>query len=349
MGCTDGQRGRVRILYLTGLLVLVLVQLGSGATPSSPYIAVANYSGGNILTFDAATGAPLGAFGSFPTPLSEFNRGPDGKLYVTVYSYSDDYNIYRIDPATGASGRFVNGSGYGGIRGMSFGPNGDLFVAAGKGAIIEFDGVTGQYKRDFISGIATPIDLAFAPNGTLYVARGHQEIPGGSSILRFDGHTGASLGTFAATHVDTPQNIFVGPDGDVYVTNQWFNAEPLVKFDGVTGAVKFTASAGLNNPQGMDIGLNNELLVASWDNTIKRFDAISGAYLGDLVQQSGVDWPTGVIAFIPEPSQWGLLPIGTGILALAHRFGRDRRQNAREAAIPSDAKIVGSGTEVEYG
>ena len=284
------------------LTCLPCAQLGPAAAIAKPYIAVANYSFGGLLRYDAKTGAFLDSIGSFPTPRSELNLGPDGNFYVTIFSYSDDFQIHRINPKTGASTLFIDATGLGSMRGLDFGPNGNLFVASSsRNAIMEFNGQTGEFIRDFITGIRSPIDLDFAEDGTLYVARGHHQISNPSSILRYNGQTGAFISTFATSNVDTPQNILVGTDGDVFVTNQWTNAEPLVRFDGTTGAVKFAVSGGLANPQGLTFGVNGELLVASWDDTIKRFDASSGALLGNLVTGGVLSDPIGVI-FIPEPS-----------------------------------------------
>jgi WD40 repeat protein len=293
-------------------------QSGLAAPITTPYIATLNYFAGGLQRYDAKTGALIDTIGELPLRRSELNIGPDGNFYVTI---SNQFEIKRIDARTGATTQFIDASQIGHIRGMDFGPNGNLFVASPSlGSILEFNGQTGQFIRYFIRGIATPIDLDFAPNGSLFVARGHQQISGPSSILEYDGQTGAFIRTFATTQVDTPQNILVGPTGDVFVTNQWINAAPLVRFDGITGAVKFAVDGGLNNPQGMAFGVNGELLVASWHDSIKRFNAGTGVFLGNLVVGGSLDDPIGVI-FVPEPST---LLLGMVTLVTLPRYRRTR-------------------------
>jgi len=305
------RHGSRKIRIWVGLLILMLSC--SGAYASSSRIVTLNYFSGGLLQFDAHSGASLGYTPALPLRRSELLGGPDGNVYVTIFSYSDAFEILKVDPNSGVATQFVDGRGYGDLRGMDFGPNGNLFVAApSEGKILEFNGITGQYEGDFVSGIAAPIDLSFSQDGSsMFVARGHHQISSPSSILRYDGTTGTFIDTFATDQIDTPQNVLVGPEGDVYVTNQWTDGQPLVAFDGVTGDIKFAVSAGLENPQGMDIGIDGELLVASWDDSIKRFDAESGIYLGDLVNGSGLRDPIGVV-FFPEPTISALIDIKPG-------------------------------------
>ena len=100
------------------------------------------------------------------------------------------------------------------------------------------------------------LDLAFGADGHLYVssdsARG-----GVLGVLKFDGATGAFIGTFVpggsggfANAVD----IEFGPDGHLYVSD--FNVDAVLKYDGTTGASLgqfVTASSG---------GLSGVLLIA---------------------------------------------------------------------------------------
>lgn len=301
-------------LVLVMLLNLLLTSVAPAAPVASPHIVVANYASGDLRRYDATTGAALGSFGSIPIRINELNTGPDGFFYVTIFSFSDQFQIVRVNPDTGATTEFVNWSGNGGIRGMDFGPDGNLYVASTTShAILKFNGQSGQFMGNFITGVHTPIDLDFSRDGKLYVARGHHQLSTPSSILRYDAHTGAFIDTFSAVQVDTPQNILVGPDGDVYVTNQWDTAQPLVRFDGATGAVKFAVSGGLSNPQGLAFGMNNDLLVASWDDTVKRFDPSTGALLGNLVTGPSLNEPSGLV-FVPEPA--GAILVGIVALSL---------------------------------
>jgi DNA-binding beta-propeller fold protein YncE len=160
--------------------------------------------------------------------------GPDGKkdgkldLYVGA---AHEGAIYRYDGTTGAfKGVFVTAAS-GGLdapAGMVFGADGNLYVASGNwftssngpfysgdfppGAVLRFEGPSGKNPGAFLGtfvvggsgGLANPNGILFGPNGDLFVAScvesgtGGTLIaePGTSQVLRYDGTTGAFLGTF---------------------------------------------------------------------------------------------------------------------------------------------------------
>jgi outer membrane protein assembly factor BamB len=283
--------------------VVLLVQIrDAGAAPilSVPHVLVSSASfGDGVSRVNAATGQYIdklftGLNLSSGAPMAV---GPDGNLYIGSFSQNvvHKFNI-RIGSYYG-----IFAAGANGVRGITFGPNGNLFVAAASAnAVKEYDGITGEFIRNFIS-ISTPIDLMFGPGNILYVARGHHQISNPSSIVRYDGLSGAFLGTFASQQVDTPQSLLVGSDGDVFVTNQWFGAAPLVKFDGATGAVEFTAT-GLGNPQGLLLLPDRTLLVATHSSLINRYNADTGAFLGAFISDSRLGTTSDLIYVVPEPS-----------------------------------------------
>src|SRR5262245_27076496 len=159
--------------------------------------------------------------------------GPDGQndgkldLYVAA---AHEGAIYRYDGTTGAfKGVFVTAAS-GGLdspQGMVFGADGNLYVASGNwftssngpsytgdfppGAVLRFEGPSGPNPGAFLGtfvaggsgGLASPNGILFGPDGDLYVASsalsGHSALParqGTSQVLRYDGTTGAFLGTF---------------------------------------------------------------------------------------------------------------------------------------------------------
>jgi sugar lactone lactonase YvrE len=107
---------------------------------------VASIGSNDVLEFEVASGSRVRTFNAacpnlpFPTDIA---IGSDDRLYVSCILNN---SIERFDRTTGASlGSFVLG-GTGGLvspRSLAFGENGNLFVANGTGAILQFDAVTG--------------------------------------------------------------------------------------------------------------------------------------------------------------------------------------------------------------
>src|SRR5947199_9149277 len=108
-----------------------------------------------VLRYDADTGAFKGVFSSGkdvknPNGLAV---GPDGNLYIGL---GDEGTVLRVDGQTGAViDRFVfndpstpedETGGLTGCRAIKFGPDGNLYVAAGPNdAILRYDGKTGHF------------------------------------------------------------------------------------------------------------------------------------------------------------------------------------------------------------
>jgi DNA-binding beta-propeller fold protein YncE len=188
---------------------------------------------GTVARFNGTTGAfmddfvPAGSGGLEHPGALLF--GPDGALYVASFDLNE---ILRYDGKTGAFlGTFVT-PGSGGLnipQMMAFGPDGNLYVASGNfftgspfapGSVLRYEGLSGPNPGAFLGtfvpagsgGLANPTGLLFGPDGKndgkldLYVASSvvsgtsaSESItaePGTSEVLRYDGKTGAFLGTF---------------------------------------------------------------------------------------------------------------------------------------------------------
>lgn len=304
-------------LFLAINLVMLLSRLEAAPVLSMPHVLVSSSSGG-VSRVNAATGQYIDKLftGFNLTSGAPMAVGPDGHLYVGSFNGNV---VHEFDIHTGVHyGVFATAAQ--GVRGIAFGPNGNLFVAAANAnAIKEYDRTTGQFIRNFLS-VNTPIDLTFGPSNVLYVARGHHQISNPSSILRFDAVTGNPLGAFATQQVDTPQALLLGREGDIFVTNQWDNAAPVVKFDVATGAVEF-ATSDLGNPQGLLLLPNRTLLVATASSFIHRYHADTGAFLGTFISDSRLG-STSDLIYVPEPSTAVLTVIASvmSVVALAaHR------------------------------
>jgi sugar lactone lactonase YvrE len=190
----------------------------------------------SVERFDGKTGAFLNYFvapssGGLEHP-TYMVFGPNGKndgkldLYVAA---GHQGAIYRYDGTTGAfKGVFVTeaSGGLDAPAGMVFGADGNLYVASGNwftssngpfyngdfplGAVLRFEGPSGKNPGALLGtfvaggsgGLANPSGILFGPDGDLYVASSVESgsnltaEPGTSQVLRYDGTTGAFLGTF---------------------------------------------------------------------------------------------------------------------------------------------------------
>ena len=115
---------------------------------------------GYILKYNGETGAYMGLLANLSRSF-DMAWGPDGDAYVTNGNYAS-----RLDGQTGAFLGHLNPSGYHNLNGskLAWGPDGQLYIAGqdttdGHGVIQEYDGITGEYIRDFITG-----DLTSAPH-----------------------------------------------------------------------------------------------------------------------------------------------------------------------------------------
>jgi DNA-binding beta-propeller fold protein YncE len=151
-----------------------------------------------VTRYDAATGAPAGAFvtpgsGGLINPEG-LTFGPDGNLFTTT----DGGGVLRYNGATGAFiDAFVPTGTLTSARGVAFGPDGNLYVTNfGGGTVARFDGTTGTFIDDFVTagrgGLSSlPRPLTFWRDGNLYVG----DYSNGS-VLRYDGTTGAFIDAF---------------------------------------------------------------------------------------------------------------------------------------------------------
>jgi glucose/arabinose dehydrogenase len=177
---------------------------------------------GAVRRYDRETGALIDAFTS-GYELAETRGlafGPDGRLYVSNYDgcvmadsgcTGSKGEIVRFDALTGAFVDVFVGPGEAGLRWpwkLAFGARGELFVvnwSESGNDILRFAPPFPSRASRLSRGIASavfirradwfPLYLAAGPDGDLYVSA--SETAGGkSSILRFDGRTGAFAGTF---------------------------------------------------------------------------------------------------------------------------------------------------------
>jgi hypothetical protein len=191
----DGQSGAFLGVFASGGGLQGPINLTFG--PDGKLYVSSGYD--HILRFDGSTGTFIDAFVSggrlaYPRGLQ---FGPDRNLYVV------NYNTAEVLRYNGNTGAFIDSfvpAGTGGLftpSDLAFGPDGTLYVGGGTfptPGVFRYHGATGAFLGQFavFPNNSYPIDFAFGPDHNLYVvAQG-----GISSVLRFNGQTGAFMDFF---------------------------------------------------------------------------------------------------------------------------------------------------------
>ena len=202
--------------------------------------------------------------------------------------------ILRYSDAGVFKGVFASGGGMADPLGLTFGPDGNLYVAsANSGQVLRFEGKTGAFLGVFADcGAGSgPVNLTFGPDGNLYVSCGY------NSILRFNGTTGASMGAFTSGGGPAyPRGLKFGPDGNLYVVN--YNLGAVFRYDGATGAFidtfVYPGSGGLATPSDLAFGPDGNLYVTGGmypSPGVFRYHGATGAFLGQFAVCPYGDYP----------------------------------------------------------
>jgi DNA-binding beta-propeller fold protein YncE len=207
------------------------------------YVSSRNSS--SVLRYDGSTGSFIDTFvasgsGGLATAVG-LTFGPDGNLFVVS---RDNNSVRRYDGATGAFLDAFVTPGSGGLidpRDPEFGPDGDLYVSsAGDGTVRRYDGASGGFIGVFArsadpavqgcpSCLWQPVGIDWGPDGDLYVSSFSN-----NRVQRFDGTTGAFLGTVAlGWQLNGAIDAEFGPDGDLFVSSAVNNR--ILRFDPASG------------------------------------------------------------------------------------------------------------------
>jgi DNA-binding beta-propeller fold protein YncE len=210
-------------------------------------------------------------------------------------SFND--TVVQFDQNGVHQGLFVQ-PGNGGVlspTGITFGPDGNLYLTSSLGKIHRYHGTSGAPIDVFASHaeINAPRALRFGPDGDLYLAE-HD-----GQVLRFDGQTGTFDRIFTSGgDLFGVIDIEWGPDGDLYVSDDERN---LVKrFDGMTGLfiddfTKLPPGESLDKPKGVRFGLDGHLYLSDSDNNrVVRFDGITGDFIDAFVSGELLNQPQGI-------------------------------------------------------
>jgi len=226
-----------------------------------------------------------------------------------------DHNVLRFDDTGNFISVFVasRSGGLSGPRGLTFGPDGNLYVGSvDNNRILRYDGTTGAFMDTFVpagsGGLKAPEALIFRGDGFLYVSNFGTSPPvpapfHDGKVTRYD----ASTGTFDSLYVsssDTRGNcdgMTFGPTGDLFLTallRDNPDTQGVLQFDGTDGHFigQFTQGGDLLEPRGVAFGPDGNLYVTDIESSdpsdptfprgparVARFDGTTGQYIDDAV------------------------------------------------------------------
>jgi WD40 repeat protein len=109
--------------------------------------------------------------------------------------------------------------------------------------------------------------------------------PGNEDVLRYNGSTGASLGTFVPSGsggLTFPLGGAFGPDGNLYVSNS--DTDSVLRYNGGTGAFINTFTSPVEDAAGMKFGPDQNLYVANSTapGGVTKINGTTGAVVGPL-------------------------------------------------------------------
>lgn len=273
--------------------------------------------------YSGQTGQYFGQFtiGGPQNGAATLRYGPDGSLYVGSYLVGE---INRYNPNSGV---FIETLALGSVMSsfqFTFGPQGRLyyFRRQGTGAAVGIERTTATGTETFVPAGSGGLDIearemAFGPDGNLYVVNNNR-------VLRYNGLTGASLGTLVTTGSGGLANggaLLFRPDGSLLVSSG--GTDQILRYDGVTGAPLgvFASGGGLSVPRGIALGPDGLLYVVSgFTDSVLRFNATTGSFVDTFISQTAGQSPFFLASTptpIPEPSsclQFVLASVGLTII-----------------------------------
>jgi NHL repeat len=213
-------------------------------------------------------------------------------------------NVYALS-ASGATvaqqvlGPGPQGPSYEELRGLAFGPDGDLYVCQAKkkdSAVLQFGapasgGAGGSYQRPFVlayaapaasSGLLHPYQPAFGAGGNLYVASQDTNVVTGF-FGPLSGSARQAMPLSAFLQKSYPQGIF-NPGTIVAAWSAAAGVPPFTPVPVDRGGLTFAASGGsTHSVRGLCFDGAGHLFVADeGNNRIGVYDAASGSFLGAI-------------------------------------------------------------------
>jgi DNA-binding beta-propeller fold protein YncE len=211
-------------------------------------------------------------------------------------SSANTNEVLRYDDNGAFVSVFASGNGLAFPQGVTFGPDGNLYVAnnpIGDDNVLRFNGTSGDFIDTFASGggLNTARGLTFGPDGNLYVSS-----EGSNEVLRFNGTTGTFVDALAP--VSGPRDLTFGLDGNLYVAS--FGGENVQRFDGTAFNNFAPADPAVGTldggPFGLTFGPDGNLYVgADGNNNVQRYDGTTGEFIDIFAAGGGLATPRGIL------------------------------------------------------
>ena len=174
-----------------------------------------------------------------------------GNLLVNNY-YGGD--VLQYSPSGKYLGIFSN-PGLERAYFSAFDSQGNLYVTDHFGGVVERISPTGVDKAAFLSNVTGVAGIAFSSKGDLFVAIDGFLAPDGKDKIIEYSATGTYLGLITETGLAVPGGLAVGPDGNLYVAN---NYNDLITEYSQTGTyLGVFANTGLYQPAGIAFSLSS--------------------------------------------------------------------------------------------
>jgi DNA-binding beta-propeller fold protein YncE len=170
---------------------------------------------------------------------------------------------------------------------ITFGPDGNLYTAVGKGqpynTIERYNGATGAFMGTFASGPINGVRTILFRGGSMYVGSEYT-----NQVLQYNATTGAYVGVFVAAAsggINGPYGMAFDSAGNLYVSGR--NSNNVVKYDSngnPQGTFIAAGSGGLNLPEGIALDPSGTYLyvASSGTNQVLKYSASTGAFVGVL-------------------------------------------------------------------
>lgn len=231
--------------------------------------------------------------------------GLSARADILYVSDVGSHSVKEIDSTTGQLISSMSGPNLITPNAITFDKAGNLYVSdLTNRTVLKYDDASKSFNT-FVAqnsgGLVYPFTMSFGPDNNLYVAN-----YSGSSgnIQKYDGKTGASLGTFASDPGLSQPTGMVFNGNNLYVSSSGNNS--IFSFNSVTGANQLTQSqalvlpnsGGVTNPAGLAIGPDGKLYAASFNNTpsgIARYDTTTGAFIDYYNGVANLNGPTGPV------------------------------------------------------